>query len=74
MLSESVGKALKLTGGPQAAGTSEFVLIFDKFFDLLNVSDFHSGQRSRKPFCKPYETSDDERLEVNILNTGFYTH
>ena len=32
VLSESVSKALKLSGEPQVQRTAEFVRIFDKFF------------------------------------------
>ena len=39
-MSESVAKALTLTGGPEVEGTAEFVDIFDKYFDILNVSNF----------------------------------
>ena len=44
VLSESVGKAVMLVGGPEAQETAKFVLMFDKFFDALNVGDFYSGQ------------------------------
>ena len=35
VLSETVCKALWLTGGNEATETAKFVAIFDKFFDLL---------------------------------------
>lgn len=68
MLSESVGKAIQLTGGPEAAGTSQFTLMFDKFFDALNVSDFRSAMKSRKPFRRPYDSADDDRLVVCVIH------
>jgi hypothetical protein len=40
VLSESVGNALQLIGGAEAEETSRFVMLFDKFFDILNVSSF----------------------------------
>ena len=64
MLSESVSDALMLTGGKGAIETSKFVSIFDKFFDLLNVRNFTSGTRKRKPFQHPYRHADDFRLHV----------
>ena len=64
VLSESVGKGLNMTGGPDAEETSRFVLMFDKFFDIFNVSNFNNGKRYRKPFSHPYQHKDDERLEV----------
>jgi len=38
VMSASVAKALKLTGGEEAAETANFVEIIDKLFDCLNVS------------------------------------
>jgi hypothetical protein len=66
-----VGKAIELTGGPATEETSKFILMFDKFFDILNVSNFTNWKRHRKPFQKPYSNSQDERLKVNsiILST-----
>lgn len=66
MLSESVSKGILLKGGVEAAETSRFVDIFDKFFDILNVSNFGNAQRKRKPFQAPFQSSQDERLEVNV--------
>jgi hypothetical protein len=63
VLSESVGKAIELTGGPATEETSKFILMFDKFFDILNVSNFTNWKRHRKPFQKPYSNSQDERLK-----------
>lgn len=69
VLSESVSKALVLTGGQEAQGTATFVSMFDKFFDLLNVSNFTNGTRYRKPFHHPYRNSDDVRLKVSLYAT-----
>jgi hypothetical protein len=63
VLSESLGKALALTGGPEAEETSKFILMFDKFFDIFNVSNFSNWARHRKPFQYPYRKEDDFRLE-----------
>ena len=67
VLSESVAKALPIVLGKTATETARFVETFDKFFDALNVSNFTSGIRSRKPFQRPYINSDDERIEVCTL-------
>jgi len=69
VLSESVSKALVLTGGQEAQGTATFVSMFDKFFDLLNVSNFTNGTRYRKPFHHPYRNGDDVRLKVSLYAT-----
>ena len=38
--------ALRLTGGEEAKETAHFIQLVDKFFDCLNVNNFHSGKRS----------------------------
>ena len=65
VLSESVYKALVLTGGKEAEGTAEFILMFDRFFDCLNVSSYTTGKRKRKAFQDPYRSPTDFRLEVS---------
>ena len=66
VLSESVGKALQLMGGPEVQETARFILMFDKFFDALNVGDFKSSKYHRKPFQAPYVSNDDFRLDVSV--------
>ena len=68
VLSESVSKALVLTGGPEAQGTAKFVAMIDKFFDILNVSNFTNGTRNRKPFQHPYRHSDDARFDSKFVH------
>lgn len=73
MLSESVSKALQLTGGPEVAETAHFVDYMDKFFDSLNVSNYTNGIHKRKAFQLPYLSAKDKRLEVclNVTRTPF---
>ena len=66
-MSESVGKAFELVGGPEASGTVKFVLMFDKFFDSLNVGDFLSSQYHRKSYQAPYYSANDFRLMVSAI-------
>lgn len=63
-----MSKALPLVVGVEAKETARFAEIMDKFFDALNVSNFHNGRRHRKPFCHPYRNGDDERLKVCFFN------
>ena len=56
-----------MTGGQEAQGTATFVPMVDKFFDLLNVSNFTNGTRYRKPFQHLYRHGDDARLTVSLL-------
>jgi len=50
---------------PEADETARFVDIFDKFFDAVNVSNFDSGKKERKPFKNPYRCAYDFRLKVS---------
>lgn len=63
-MSETVSKALLLTGGSEAFETSLFVGKVDKFFDALNVTSYTKGFKARKKFQNPYVSKDDSRLEV----------
>ena len=65
VLSECVSKALTLTGGPEVEGTATFTQMFDKFFDIMNVTNFDNGKKQRKAFKNRYISGDDFRLKVN---------
>ena len=67
VLSDSVSKALEMTGGKDAQETAKFVGMFDKFFDCLN--SFTKGKHSRKAFQNPYRSAIDFRLKslVRVL-------
>jgi len=64
VLSDSVSKALMLTGGSEAFETAMFIAKVDKFFDCLNVTSYRKGFKTRKEFQKPYFKKDDARLKV----------
>ena len=63
-MSETVSKALELTGGMRAQETAKFVSVVDKFFDCLNVNDYNTGRLKRKIFKQPYRSGTDFRLKV----------
>ena len=67
MLSNSVAKALILTVGSKSAQTARFVDMFDKFFDVMNVSSFSAGHRSRNQFRSPYRSGTDWKLKVHTI-------
>ena len=54
-----------MSGITEVKGTAEFVLMFDKFFDALNVSNFTNGTRYNKDFLHPYRHKEDKRLNVS---------
>ena len=70
-LSESVSKALELTGGEEASETARFVGMVDKFFDALNVHNYTHGVHSRKRFQMPYTTGRDMCLRVCPFIDGY---
>ena len=72
VLSETVAKAIRLTGGKAAFETAYFLEKMDKFFDCLNVSSYTAGKRHRKPFQQPYHSSEDFRLLVSIFYQNEY--
>lgn len=65
-MSESVSKALRLTGGEEVAETASFIEMVDKMFDCLNVSSLSKGKLKRKPFLHPYRSSNDFWLKVEM--------
>ena len=64
VLSETVPKALKITGGEEAKGTSKFTETMNKFFDCFNVHNYKHGIELCKSSQKTY-TSDNAYLEIN---------
>ena len=67
-MNETVSKALKVTGGVEAAATAKFIEMVDKLFDCLNVSSLSKGKLKRKPFLQPYRNSNDFRLKVITIS------
>lgn len=65
VLSESVGHALTLFGGPEKAETAKFASMFDKFFDSLNSRNCVTAKQKRKIFLRPYFSGEDFRLNVS---------
>ena len=66
VLSETVSKALQLTGGTDVRETVKFVEMFDKFFDSLNVNSYNAGRLKRKVFKQPFRSATDFRLKVHV--------
>ena len=75
VLSNTVATALRLTGKDEVEETAQFVTMFDRLFDCLNVADFDSGRHSRNPFKAPYRSGDDFRLKVrSYILLNIYVH
>ena len=64
-----MANALKLTGGPRAQKTAEFIGLVNKFFDVLNVN-FVEGKCSRNVFKDPIRPGD-HRIKVSCRNLIF---
>ena len=62
-----MSKGLLVHLGDKAKESAQFADYFDKFFDMLNVSNFSSSIKSRKVFKMPYRSSNDFRLKVSII-------
>ena len=69
ILSESVSTALTEFGPEDTKGTAEYCLMFDRFFDCMNVRNSLEATTKQKPFLKPYTSSDDKRFSwlVNVF-------
>ena len=63
-MSDTVAKALLLTGGEEAKETANFIEMVDKLFDCLNVSSLSRGKLQQKPFVQPYRSCNDFRPAV----------
>ena len=57
-------QAVVLVCGDVATETAKFLGMADKLFDTLNVHNYSHGATARKPFQKPFTSSDDWRLKV----------
>ena len=73
VLSETVGNVLNHFGPPEAAGTSEFCLMMDNFFDCLNVRNTKEHKLERKPNLRPYESPNDIRFECLETFLQYFT-
>ncbi len=68
VLSETVATALRTHfRSGEADMTAEFVEMFDKLFDTLNVRNYTTYITKRKPFPKPYKEANDFRLKVHTI-------
>ena len=56
---------MKRMNNPELEKTIEFVLMFDKFFDCLDVSSLDTGKLSRNAFKSPYHSSADFKIKVH---------
>jgi len=64
-MSETVAKAIRLTGGDEAKETAKFIEMVDRLFDCMNVSSLSRGKLLRKPFVQPYRNAKDFRIAVS---------
>ena len=67
-------KALRLTGGEEAAETANLVEIVDKLFDCLNVSSMSKGRHQRKAFLQPYISQMIFELKYATIHTLLYSN
>lgn len=65
VLSKTMQNALIAQGKHNTKSTSDFVGMFDKVFDCLNVSNFNKGRNGKKEL-DPYTSPDDWRFKFLI--------
>ena len=58
VLSTTVSKVLSNYGPADAAGTAEFCLMFDQFFDIMSVSSTTASSRELKPSNVPFSSTN----------------
>ena len=63
ILSEITSKILKIYCPNDTSAPSHFLLMMDKFFDIMNIRNLAEGYRKRKEFLHPFTSLDDERFE-----------
>ncbi len=68
VLSKSVADALAYFGDESTTETENFIKMFDRFFDCLNVRSLSEWKSKLKPDLQPYTSPDDSRLKVRVLN------
>ena len=47
---------------------AKFAMMFYRFFDCLNISNFTESKHSQNPFKAPYRSENDFRLKVSPKN------
>ena len=60
VVSETTSKVLKIYYPYGTSATSEFLLMINAFFNIMNI---RKGHRKRKEFLHPFTSLDDERFE-----------
>ena len=55
-----------MTGMTEVEGTAKSVLMFDKFFDAHNVSNYTNGTRYHKDFQHPYRHKEDKCVSLSF--------
>ncbi len=56
VLSSTVAKGFEYFDDPETKETQRFCMMFDRFFDCLNVRSYSEGKKKRKPDLLPYRT------------------
>ena len=73
-MSASVAKALRLTGGEEAAETANLVEIVDKLFDCLNVSSMSKVDTKERHFSSHIISQMIFELKYATIHTLLYSN
>ena len=58
VLSNSVSKALKVSGGSEVEETAHFIELVNNYFDCLNVRNLTTGIHQRNKFLDSFRPND----------------
>ena len=48
-----------INSSPEAAGTAQFCLLMDTFFDIMNVKNIDEREFNKKPSLAPFSSAND---------------
>ena len=59
----SSAESIDVDSNPHLTETKKFVLMFNKFFDCMNVRHLKECVYKRKPDVRPYNSAKDSRIK-----------
>ena len=76
MFGSRMGKTMRRRGEAHHQGMATFILLMDKFWDIVNVSPSSDvkSQTKRKPNCAVFTDPNDPRLTVCALSSHDLIH
>ena len=63
VFSKTVGSALSFAYGDAVEETAKFVLLLNRWFDMMNTKNLNEGRQKRNPDLEPFTDINDIRLQ-----------